>query len=239
MEAVGRLTGGVAHDFNNLLTVILANARLLARRAGEPTRVVAASEMIAAAAKRGADLTGKLLAFARRQPLDPQNVDVSALLGEMQFLLRGSLGENFPIVLACEDGLWPALVDPGQLEASVLNLCFNARDAMHGGGAIRISAANRAVAASATVGEGDLAAQSQQAFDNLRAALAAAGATTEDVAKMRIYVVNYEPARDGRAVFSAVAATIGDASPASTLVSVPALSLPQLLIEVEAIAVID
>ncbi len=159
MEAVGRLTGGVAHDFNNLLTVILANARLLARRAGEPARVVAASEMIAAAAKRGADLTGKLLAFARRQPLDPQNVDVSALLGEMQFLLRGSLGENFPIVLACEDGLWPALVDPGQLEASVLNLCFNARDAMHDGGAIRITAANRVVAASASVGvgEGDLA----------------------------------------------------------------------------------
>lgn len=157
MEAVGRLTGGVAHDFNNLLTVILANARLLVRRAGEPTRVAAASEMIAAAAKRGADLTGKLLAFARRQPLDPQNVDVGALLGEMQFLLRGSLGENFPVELASGDGLWPALVDPGQLEASVLNLCFNARDAMPGGGVIRVTASNRTVTAGDTVGEGDLA----------------------------------------------------------------------------------
>ncbi|MFO1059652.1 MAG: PAS domain S-box protein [Dongiaceae bacterium] len=142
METIGQLTGGVAHDFNNLLTVILGNAEDLADELkGEP-RLRELAEMTRIAAERGAELTKRLLAFARRQALDPRATDLNALLGGIEGLLRRTLGEDIAIQLARAPGLWPAQIDATQLEAAVLNLCVNARDAMPGGGRLTIETAN-------------------------------------------------------------------------------------------------
>ncbi len=141
LEAVGQLTGGMAHDFNNLLTVILGNAELLHEQMPDNGQA-ALAEMIVAAAQRGADLTQRLLAFARRQPLDPKTVDVNRLAAEMEPLLRRTLGEHIEIELSRGGGLWNALVDPSQLENALLNLCLNARDAMATGGRLTIETAN-------------------------------------------------------------------------------------------------
>jgi PAS domain S-box-containing protein len=142
IESIGQLTGGIAHDFNNLLTVIIGNAELLGERlAGDPD-LHALAEMTRAAGQRGAELTRRLLAFARRQALAPQAVDVNALLTGMEGLLRRMLPEHIDIRLECREDLWPALVDPSQLEAAVLNLGINARDAMPAGGRLRITTRN-------------------------------------------------------------------------------------------------
>ncbi|MFW5681235.1 MAG: response regulator, partial [Pseudomonadota bacterium] len=141
MEAVGHLTGGVAHDFNNLLTVIIGNAEFLTEGLeGSPLQELAS--MTAAAAERGAQLTSRLLAFARRQPLQPRAVDVDDLLRSLDALLRRTLPETIDIQLSRADGTWAAHVDPGQLEAAILNLAINARDAMPGGGSLTIETAN-------------------------------------------------------------------------------------------------
>ena len=142
MESLGQLTGGVAHDFNNLLTVILGNAETLAGQqpAGTPGKVMA--EMIVAAAERGAALTQRLLAFARRQALEPRPTDVNRLLREFAPLLQRSLGAHIDMELVHAAGLWQAQVDPGQLEAALLNLVVNARDAMPNGGKLTIETAN-------------------------------------------------------------------------------------------------
>lgn len=138
LEVIGRLTGGVAHDFNNLLTVILGNAELLVEElAHSPTHRMLA-EMISKAAQRGADLTGRLLSFARRQPLNPTVVDVNRLIGSMDTLLQRTVGELVSLDIVRAAALWPVRVDPGQLESSLLNLAINARDAMPGGGTLRI-----------------------------------------------------------------------------------------------------
>ncbi|MCS6882026.1 MAG: PAS domain S-box protein [Oscillochloridaceae bacterium] len=142
LEAVGQLTGGVAHDFNNLLTVMLGNAELLSEAlAGNPDLKMLA-EMIGAAAQRGSELTQHLLAFARRQALDPRAVDVNRLVTGMDGLIRRALGEHIAIQAILAPDLWPALVDPAQLESALLNLCINARDAMPTGGALTIETAN-------------------------------------------------------------------------------------------------
>ncbi|HUX72445.1 MAG TPA: PAS domain S-box protein [Steroidobacteraceae bacterium] len=143
LESVGQLTGGVAHDFNNLLTVIMGNAELLRDELATDPRSRLLAEMITAAAQRGAELTQRLLAFARRQALDPKVVDVNRLVSGMDGLLRRTLGEPVEIELVRAGGLWPALVDPGQLESALLNLCLNARDAMGAaGGRLTIETAN-------------------------------------------------------------------------------------------------
>ncbi len=143
MEAIGNLTGGMAHDFNNLLGVIIGNLDLLRDLPpGNPD----AGDMIRdslEAALKGADLTRRLLAFARRQPLRPEPVDVNALVGGMMTLLRRLLGEDIEITLDLADGVWTAVVDPAQLEASITNLATNARDAMPRGGRIAIATSNR------------------------------------------------------------------------------------------------
>ncbi len=142
LESLGQLTGGVAHDFNNLLTVILGNAELLSEvlpEGGEPQRL---ARMVGAAAQRGAELTQRLLAFARKQALAPKVVDVNQLVAGMDALLRRSLGEHIAIEWVRGAGLWPALVDPGQLENALLNLALNARDAMPQGGKLTIETAN-------------------------------------------------------------------------------------------------
>ncbi|MGB3201036.1 MAG: PAS domain S-box protein [Nodosilinea sp.] len=142
LESVGQLTGGIAHDFNNLLTVILGNAELLSERLDTNPQLQLLAEMIGKAAQRGADLTQRLLAFARRQALDPEAVEINQLIATMDGLLRRTLGEHIEIELVRGGGLWPALVDPAQMESALLNLCLNARDAMVQGGRLTIETAN-------------------------------------------------------------------------------------------------
>jgi PAS domain S-box-containing protein len=142
MEAVGQLTGGVAHDFNNLLTVILANADTLFEELSDREDLRPLAEMTRTAAERGAELTNSLLAFSRRQNLEPKAVDINKLVAGMDGLLRRALGENIEIRLVQGAGLWRATVDPGQLESGILNLAINARDAMPEGGRLTIEASN-------------------------------------------------------------------------------------------------
>lgn len=142
LDAIGQLTGGVAHDFNNLLTVILGNAELLEKELAANRRFHPMAEMIAAAAQRGASLTQHLLAFARKQALDPKPVDVNQIANDATSMLRRTLGENIDIRLNCGEELWQALVDSSQLENALLNICLNARDAMPEGGKLTIETSN-------------------------------------------------------------------------------------------------
>jgi PAS domain S-box-containing protein len=140
MEAVGQLTGGVAHDFNNLLTAVMGNLDLIARVEDETIRRQAAAAM--RAAKRGAQLTHQLLAFSRKQHLQPSPTNINQLVTGMGEMLLRTLGGTIRVELALSDGLWPALIDPNQIESAVLNLAINARDAMPEGGTLTIETAN-------------------------------------------------------------------------------------------------
>jgi PAS domain S-box-containing protein len=142
MEALGQLTGGLAHDFNNLLTAITSGAELGLRRIDDADAVRRYLEGVRAAAERGRNLTRQLLAFARRQPLEMQAVDLHEQLPVTADLLRHSLRADIRLSLDLPDDLWPVEADPGQLELAVLNLGFNARDAIPKSGAVRISARN-------------------------------------------------------------------------------------------------
>ncbi len=143
MEAIGNLTGGMAHDFNNLLGVIIGNLDLLSGSGSlDPVHRELLGEAIDAAA-RGADLTRRLLAFARRQPLQPRLIAVNAMVAGIVGMLTRTLGEQIPISLDLAEDVWPVRVDPAQLEASLVNLATNARDAMPGGGRLIIATANR------------------------------------------------------------------------------------------------
>ena len=138
MEAVGQLTGGIAHDFNNILTVITGTIEILADAVkGEP-QLAAITRMIDEAASRGADLTQHLLAFARKQPLEPKITDVNTLIIDTAKLLQRTLGEHVEIESVFEDETCPAIVDPNQLATAILNLALNARDAMPDGGKLII-----------------------------------------------------------------------------------------------------
>ena len=142
MEAIGTLTGGMAHDFNNLLTVIIGNTDLLRDlRTDDPT-VDELTGMVLDAGLRGADLIRRLLAFARQQPLQPRRVYVNELVSGISRLLSRTLGEDIEISLDLSAEVWPVVVDPAQLEASVTNLATNARDAMPGGGRLTLLTAN-------------------------------------------------------------------------------------------------
>jgi PAS domain S-box-containing protein len=142
MDAVGRLTGGVAHDFNNMLTVIMGTIGMLEEGVADRPALAAMARLIDEAAQRGADLTGHLLAFARKQPLRPRPTDVGALIVNAERLLRPALGERVEIVVVPAGDLWRALVDATQLTTTLLNLAINARDAMPGGGKLTIETAN-------------------------------------------------------------------------------------------------
>ncbi|MFA5547384.1 MAG: PAS domain S-box protein [Porticoccaceae bacterium] len=157
LESLGQLTGGVAHDFNNLLTVILGNAELLAEELADDRRLGKLAEMIRNASERGADLTQRLLAVARRQVLEPSDVAIDELLADMSGLLRRTLHENIEIDLRVAPDTWRAVADPGQLEGAVLNLCINARDAMPAGGLLTIETANRVLDADYCARHGDIA----------------------------------------------------------------------------------
>ncbi|HEY6644989.1 hybrid sensor histidine kinase/response regulator [Povalibacter sp.] len=147
MEVVGRLTGGIAHDFNNLLAVIIGNMQLLTRGLHDQPRLQRQAETSMKAAMRGADLTRRLLAFARQQVLEPRVVELRSLIGGMYELLRRSMTGDIDVRLVSASDVWPVKIDPGQLENAVLNLAINARDAMPGGGAIIIRTRNESVAA--------------------------------------------------------------------------------------------
>ncbi len=145
MEAVGQLTGGLAHDFNNLLTGIsgslqLMQTRLSQGRVSELDRYITAAD---GAARRAASLTHRLLAFSRRQTLDPTPTNINRLIAGLEELIRRTVGPSIQVEVVGAAGLWTALVDRNQLENALLNLCINARDAMPDGGRITIETANK------------------------------------------------------------------------------------------------
>lgn len=144
MEAVGQLTGGIAHDFNNLLTGVIGSLDMLRTRIAQG-RTDTADRYITAAttsANRAAALTHRLLAFARRQPLDPRPVQANALVASLEDLFRRTVGETVALEVVLAGGLWPTLCDPNQLESALLNLVINARDAMPDGGKLTIETCN-------------------------------------------------------------------------------------------------
>jgi PAS domain S-box-containing protein len=141
LESLGQLTGGVAHDFNNLLTVISGNLQILEEMAITDQFANRAIASAHRAARRGAELTAKLLAFSRRQTLRPEPINISELLASFRDLLARTLGSNIDVRVGASDALPPVLADAGQLETALLNLAVNARDAMPDGGALVIEAA--------------------------------------------------------------------------------------------------
>jgi PAS domain S-box-containing protein len=142
MEAVGQLTGGVAHDFNNILTVIMGMTEVLASEVSADPRLTPLVAAIDEATSRGAELTRRMLAFARKQPLQPLVVDLNQIVSGTTAMLRRTLGEDIAVKLVLADGLWPALADRSQIEDALLNLAVNARDAMPSGGRLVIETAN-------------------------------------------------------------------------------------------------
>jgi PAS domain S-box-containing protein len=145
MEAVGQLTGGLAHDFNNLLAAITGGLELLAKRIdeGKTTGLDRYLSIAQEAAKRAAALTHRLLAFSRRQTLDPKPIDINQLVGGMDDLIRRTVGPAVTVKVTADAALWVVLADPNQLENALLNLCINARDAMPDGGNLVIETQNR------------------------------------------------------------------------------------------------
>ncbi len=145
MEAVGQLTGGIAHDFNNLLAGISGSLELITNRIAQGRHAEVERFTVAAqgAAKRAAALTHRLLAFSRRQTLDPKPTDPNRLIRGMEDLVRRTTGPGIAVEVVAGAGLWPVLIDAHQLENAVLNLCINARDAMPNGGRLTIETGNR------------------------------------------------------------------------------------------------
>jgi PAS domain S-box-containing protein len=144
LEAIGQLTSGVAHDFNNLLTVVLGNIRMLDRHASDPG-VKRRLNMMEQAAQRGANLTSQLLAFSRRQKLEPRPLDLNETVQGMRDLLQSTMGGSVRLETVFAPALWPALIDPTQIELVILNLAINARDAMEVGGTLTVETANAAL----------------------------------------------------------------------------------------------
>ncbi|HUB98075.1 MAG TPA: response regulator [Stellaceae bacterium] len=143
MEAIGTLTGGIAHDFNNLLGVVIGNLDLMAPLVRPMEEAAPLYADALDAALRGADLTRRLLAFARHQPLNPERVDINQLVAGMVTLLKRVLGAHIEVELDLGADIWPAVVDPSQLESTLTNLAVNARDAMPKGGRLRFATRNR------------------------------------------------------------------------------------------------
>jgi signal transduction histidine kinase/CheY-like chemotaxis protein len=153
LQAVGQLAGGVAHDFNNMLATVLGNLELMQHRVAQVSQVVPKADtdrldaLIAratGAVQRGAHLTSRLLAFSRRQRLATRPTDLNRLVAELVSLATSTLGRRVRVVTDLAPDLWPAMVDPSQVEAALLNLCLNARDAMPDGGQLTITTMNLA-----------------------------------------------------------------------------------------------
>jgi signal transduction histidine kinase/CheY-like chemotaxis protein len=157
LESVGQLTGGIAHDFNNLLAVIIGNLEMAGEdHVAQDIKRELLSQALQAAL-RGAELTQRLLAFSRRQPLNPRAVDIEETILSMRELLRRTLGETITVDIAARERPWPCLADPVQLESALLNLAINARDAMPEGGRIVIETANVTLDANAVGQQGEIA----------------------------------------------------------------------------------
>ena len=157
LEAIGQLTGGVAHDFNNLLTVISGNLQMLRERVAHAPVLSELADAAMKAGERGADLTRKLLAFSRRQPLQPREINISELVQSMTDMLQRTLGETIRIETALQPGLAKIVADPGGLENALLNLALNSRDAMPQGGQLTIETASFVPDSGNMVGETDMA----------------------------------------------------------------------------------
>ncbi|HEV2362811.1 MAG TPA: ATP-binding protein [Caulobacteraceae bacterium] len=143
LEAVGQLTGGIAHDFNNMLAIVMGSLELAKRRlASDQRKAEACIEAAMDGAGRAAQLTSRLLAFSRRQALEPQILDVNRFVGRMSEMLQRTLGEHVMVETVLAAGLWRVYADPGQLESAIVNLAVNARDAMPSGGRLTIESAN-------------------------------------------------------------------------------------------------
>jgi len=147
MEAVGQLTGGIAHDFNNLLSVIVGNVEILLDHVENDAEAKALATDALGSALHGAELTRRLLAFSRQQPLSTQAVDVNDLILNILTMLRRTLGERVEIVTQLDNNLWRTKIDPSPLEDAVVNLAINARDAMPEGGVLTVATAKVSVAA--------------------------------------------------------------------------------------------
>ena len=145
MDAIGKLTGGVAHDFNNLLAAVIGGLSLIERRASLDEKQQKILSMTRHAAEQGTELVGRLLAFARRQQLQPANVSIEAMEGSVTGLLAHTLGGLVELKWRVPPNIWNAFADPAQLELALMNLIINARDSMAEGGTVLISAENRAV----------------------------------------------------------------------------------------------
>jgi len=147
LEALGQLTGGIAHDFNNLLTAVIGNLELAQKRPGSDRQMANLLQAALSAAERGATLVRDLLAFARRQPLQPKQVNVRAVIDDALKILKQTIGPEICLLVRSEPGLALAWIDPTQLELAILNLALNARDAMPSGGRLQICCENRRVEA--------------------------------------------------------------------------------------------
>jgi PAS domain S-box-containing protein len=158
MESLGQLTGGIAHDFNNVLTVITGTIDILAEEVSAKPDMAAIARLISEAADRGAELTGHLLAFARKQPLQPRETDINRLIIESAKLMRPTLGEQIEIESMLTDSVCAALVDPGQLSSALLNLAINARDAMPDGGKLTLETRDAIIDADYAAATGDVEA---------------------------------------------------------------------------------
>src|SRR6266550_5579814 len=142
LDALGQLTGGVAHDFNNLLMVITGHLHMLKKIAGNDAKSLRAIQAIETATQRGASLTRQLLTFARRQNVNPQSIDLRDSIHSVREVLNTGLGSAVQLRIDLDDGLWPVMVDPAELETALVNLIINARDAMPGGGSVSVRANN-------------------------------------------------------------------------------------------------
>jgi len=156
METIGKLTGGVAHDFNNLLQVVAGNLQLLAKDVAGNDQAETRVKNALAGVNRGAKLASQLLAFSRRQPLEPKVINVGRFVHGMDDLLRRSIGETVDIEAVIAEGLWNTLADPTQIENALLNLAINARDAMDGTGKLTIEASNARLDDTYTAGLDDV-----------------------------------------------------------------------------------
>jgi signal transduction histidine kinase/CheY-like chemotaxis protein len=164
LQAVGQLAGGIAHDFNNMLATVLGNIELMERRLSQAggnwtgtdtERLLTLIERATGAVQRGGQLTSRLLAFSRRQRLAARPTDVNALLQELITLAASTLGRRIQVVSELAEDLWPAMVDPSQVEAGILNLCLNARDAMADAGTLTVATDNALVGTDAGAGGED------------------------------------------------------------------------------------
>lgn len=151
LEAVGKLTGGIAHDFNNMLQIIGGNLQLLRRNLSADETAQRRLESAVGGVEKGARLASQLLAFASRQSLQPQILDMGGLLGQMSELLNGALGRAVQVDVDVQPNLWPVFADVGNVQAAILNLAVNARDAMAGGGTLSVRLRNRTLEAAQLV----------------------------------------------------------------------------------------